>query len=132
VEELYRVRGFDARAVARLRPYVTALPERTKVNANTAPEPVLAAILPDVSPERMAALVSMRRKQPLPHANAIAELLQPKAGDTAIDTFLDVKSRWFQVGVLVVQEDVHVAGDALVERKPDGAATVMIWRRPRF
>lgn len=132
VEELYRVRGFDAKAVARLRPFVTALAPRTKVNANTAPEPVLAAILhDDVAPERIAALVAARQKTPLIHENAIATLLQPKSG-TAINTFLDVKSRWFQVGVLVVQDDVHVSADGLVERKPDTNATVMIWRRPRF
>lgn len=133
VEELYRVRGFDARAVARLRPYVSALPTpaRTRVNVNTAPEPVIAALLPDVAPDRIAALVEMRRKAPLASENAIFEALQPKAGAAAINTSLDVKSSWFQVGVLVVQDEVHVAGDALVERKP-GGATVMIWRRPRF
>ena len=37
LEELYRVRGFDARRIERLKPYVTALPSRTTVNANTAP-----------------------------------------------------------------------------------------------
>lgn len=133
VEELYRVRGFDARAVARLRPYVAALPApaRTRVNVNTAPEPVIAALLPDVAPDRIAALVAMRGKAPLASENAIFQVLQPKSGAAAINTSLDVKSSWFQVAVLVVQDEVHVAGDALVERKPAGA-TVMIWRRPRF
>ena len=49
VEELYRVRGFDAATVAKLRPFVTALPARTPVNVNTAPREVLAAVLPELS-----------------------------------------------------------------------------------
>ena len=40
------------RAVAKLRPYVTALPERTTVNVNTAPRSVLAALLPEVPPRQ--------------------------------------------------------------------------------
>src|SRR6185312_8391855 len=51
VEELYRVRGFDAATVAKLRPYVTALRDPagnpvtapTAVNVNTASALVLAA-----------------------------------------------------------------------------------------
>ena len=45
VDELYRVRGFDSAAVARLRPYVTALRERTAINVNTASDTVIAAAL---------------------------------------------------------------------------------------
>src|SRR5262249_43961563 len=43
VEELYRVRGFDAAAVGKLKPYVTALPGRTPLNVNTASALVIAA-----------------------------------------------------------------------------------------
>src|SRR5205085_7807797 len=62
VEELYRIRGFDAKTVARLRPYVTALPERTKVNANTASELVLAAFLEHTPREEIAAALAARRR----------------------------------------------------------------------
>jgi general secretion pathway protein K len=49
--ELPRVKGFDARAVARLEPFVTALPVETPVNVNTAPPAVLRALLPGLAPE---------------------------------------------------------------------------------
>lgn len=45
VEELRLIRGFDAEAVAKLRPYVTALREPTAINVNTAPAMVLSALL---------------------------------------------------------------------------------------
>lgn len=131
VEELYRVRGFDAKAVARLRPYVTALPQRTSINANTAPEGLLVALLPDVPRDQMAALVAARAKTPFPSKDAIVAATKPKGNPGTINTHLDVKSAFFQVSVQVAQDEALVAGDALLERKAN-AGTVMIWRRPRF
>jgi general secretion pathway protein K len=132
VEELYRVRGFDAKTVARLRPFVTAIPAtaRTKVNVNTAPQQLLAALLPEVPPPQIESLVATRRKTPLVSEAMILDAIRPKGDAGLVSTFLDVKSGWFLVGVQVAQEDVHVAGDALIERRANGA-TVMIWRRPR-
>src|SRR5205085_2034572 len=43
--ELARVPGFDAPVRERLRPFVTALPRPTAINANTAPPEVLAAVI---------------------------------------------------------------------------------------
>ena len=137
VEELYRIRGFDAKAVARLRPYVTAIPvtsgaaaARTKVNVNTAPQRLLAAVLPDVPPPLIEGLVARRRQTPLLTDAMVLQAIQSKGDTSLVSTFLDVKSGWFLVGVQVAQEDVHVAGEALVGRRSDGT-TVMIWRRPR-
>ncbi len=44
VEELQKVRGFDARTFATLKPYITALPQGTKINVNTC-DPLLLRIL---------------------------------------------------------------------------------------
>jgi len=49
-DELRLVRGFDAKAYAAIAPYVTALPEVTAINVNTAPGPVLAALAEGLSP----------------------------------------------------------------------------------
>jgi general secretion pathway protein K len=45
IEELLRVRGCDAAAVARLRQFATALPGRTAINVNTAPAENLVALV---------------------------------------------------------------------------------------
>ena len=133
VEELYRVRGFDARAVQRLRPHVSALnaPVRTKVNVNTATEAVLSAVLHEVPREQLVTVLATRTKAPYQTTSAIAKATEPKGTLAVIEQDLDVKSGYFMVSVGVAQDDVQIAGDALVERKPTGAA-VMIWRRPRF
>jgi general secretion pathway protein K len=133
VEELYRVRGFDAAAVARLKPHVTALPSRTRtpVNVNTASEVVLAAILDGtVARERIAERVAARRAKPFASASEIAQWA-PKAQPKNLND-LAVKSDFFAVRVQVAQDDVQVAAEALMQRNPQGGATSIVWRRPLY
>jgi general secretion pathway protein K len=136
VEELFRVKGFDAAAIAKLTPYVTALiaPARTSINVNTAPAPVLAAALPTIPPAAIARMVAGRTEKPFTSAaqvDAWAKAIDPKASTAG----LDVKSGFFSVQVRVAQDDVQLADDALVQRtlatgKP--AAVSVVWRRPRY
>ncbi|MEO8103412.1 MAG: type II secretion system minor pseudopilin GspK, partial [Betaproteobacteria bacterium] len=60
VDELRRVRGVDAATVARLAPFVTALPGRTPVNVNTAPQEVLAALFPMLAGDQLTVLARER------------------------------------------------------------------------
>ena len=129
VEELYRVRGFDAPTVAKLKPYVTALRARTAINVNTAADVVLAAAL-GLTLERAAALVAERRSKPF-HSKSEFEVRMRREGIASVGNDLDVKSAYFSVAIEVVQDDVHLAIDALVRRSND-AATDIIWRRPRY
>jgi general secretion pathway protein K len=133
VEELYLVRGFDARAVAKLRPFVAAIPGRSAVNANTAAPEVLAAILPELSREEVRALAESRRAAPFKD-RADLKTRAKKGASAAFDADLDVKSGYFLVQVGVAQDDVQVASEALVARAPAGAtpATAIIWRRPLY
>ncbi|MGE0358360.1 MAG: type II secretion system minor pseudopilin GspK [Burkholderiales bacterium] len=133
VDELYAIRGFDAAAVAKLKPFVTALPVRTTVNANTAPPEVLAAILPALSRDEIRDLVAARRAKPF-RDKADLRTRAPTAPPGSIDTDLDVRSAHFLVQVGVSQDDVQVAGEALVARAAPGAvpATAIIWRRPLY
>ena len=135
VEELYRVRGFDAKTVAKLKPYVTALPAqsaRTMINANTADPLLLHAVLPNVPSSALVALASQRVVKPFQTAAAVqlwAAALDPKATTGA----LDVKSAYFGVHVQVAQDDVQLATDALVQRAlPGQPAATFVWRRPRY
>ncbi len=130
VEELHRVRGFDARSVARLKPFVTALPGRTMVNANTAPEEVLAAILAGLSREDVRALVASRKAKPFRTKGEITERAK-KADASAIANHLDIRTSFFTARVLVAQDDVQLASEALVRREAN-ATTAIIWRRPLY
>ena len=129
VEELYRVRGFDAKAVARLKPYVTALPTRTATNVNTASDVVLAALL-GLSREKVRPLVAERRVRPFQQRTAF-ESRAAAAGAAPIDVEHDVRSQHFLVNVTVAQDDVRLAVEALVRREDNNPVT-LVWRRPRY
>ncbi|HZZ94353.1 MAG TPA: type II secretion system minor pseudopilin GspK [Usitatibacter sp.] len=134
VEELYRVRGFDAPTVAKLRPYVTALDRGTLINVNTASVPVLAAVLGDkVGTDQVARLMERRKLQPFRTTAEIPALIGTEA--TPALAMLDVKSAFFSVLVQVNQDDVQLSMDALVRRTPPGSGGVpgatLVWRRTR-
>ena len=132
------MRGYDARVVERLRPYVTALPkdptrsDPTKINANTAGGRVLAAYLTGPA-EKIGALVAARDKEPLKDAQAFDTLARGLGFTPAADAF-DVKSQWFSVLVRVQQDDVLLGAEALVKRADvqAGGATTIAWKRPRY
>jgi general secretion pathway protein K len=136
VEELYRVKGFDAAAVAKLLPYVTALPAstHTPINANTASAEVLAAVLPTLPREAIDAMVARRAKKPFLTTTEVAQWIA-SVDPHATTTALDVKSGFFSVRVHVAQDDVELGTEALVERTADAGkppATWVVWRRPRY
>jgi general secretion pathway protein K len=56
--------GVDAAALARLEPYVTILPTRTPINANTASKEVLAAVIPGLDLGSAERLVQVRQRTP--------------------------------------------------------------------
>ena len=132
VDELHRVRGFDAATVAKLRPHVTALPGRRAVNINTTTAVVLAAILDGKVPaDKIAERIALRASRPMISLTEIAQWA-PTADVRAVNTDLTVKSEFFSVRVQVAQDDVQVAAEALVQRNPQNGATSIAWRRPIY
>lgn len=129
LEELYRVRGFDAAAVAKLRPWVTALPIRTATNVNTAGDVVIAALL-GVARDKAAVLVAERRTKPFGQKADFTARVASLGAAAAIPDY-GVSSMHFLVHVRVAQDDVQLATEALVRRVESGA-TDIIWRRPRY
>ncbi len=60
VSELRLVQGFTEEVYERLQPFVTALPERTRINVNTAPPEVLRTLADDFTQAGAEALVNDR------------------------------------------------------------------------
>ena len=129
VEELYRVRGFDAVAVAKLKPLVTALPGNTAINVNTAPEAVLRALFPDLSLQ-VTQLLRDRAAKPLPGNDDVKRWASGKL-DPELAKRVAVRSDFFSVRVQVAQDDVELSTDALIARTA-GAAPAILWSRPRY
>lgn len=63
VSELRLVKGMDHGTWTRLAPYVVALPEPTRINVNTAPAPVLRALVPGLSADEAQRIVEQRKSK---------------------------------------------------------------------
>lgn len=128
VSALRLVKGFDAAAVARLEPYVCALPSRTTINVNTAPAPVLQSLADGLTKQDGEALVKARGQNGY---GSVQNFLQqkPLAGRKVNASELGVASSYF----LVVSDARVGHGRVLlyskVERAANGRTRVLMRTR---
>jgi len=128
VDELRLIRGFDAKTVAALLPYVTVLPGTTgDINVNTASPVVLAALVQGLD---------------LPTAQRIAEqrvgsyktIDEFKAklpgGPTAATAGMILKTDFFLVALDTSIGRHERRSEALLQRLPN-KSTALIWHRPQ-
>lgn len=95
ISELRLVQGFTDEAMQVLEPHVTALPEPTAINVNTATAEVLMALHPDMTAAGVDLLMADREQKPF-------EKLSDFTGHNALNGLsltvnVDVASRWFLV-----------------------------------
>lgn len=123
VEELKLVRGFEGKNFDLIRPYVTALPEQTKINMNTAPALLLASIDPKVDVRaieqelktKQTNLTYFNNVDDLWKLNAFSSIEEQSKSDAA--TFLDSKSNFFVAQIEVVLSDRKRQFTSLMMRK---------------
>lgn len=122
--ELAQVRGFGPAVLARLLPFVTALPARAPVNVNTAPPEVLAALVEGLTPDAARALDARRRATPFLQPEAFLAALPPELGWRS-ESDIGVGSRYFSIEVTAERDDVTLTLRTLVEREPGLPARVL-------
>ncbi|MCK0508842.1 type II secretion system minor pseudopilin GspK [Aromatoleum anaerobium] len=93
--ELRLAAGFDEALVQRLAPFVTALPAPSRINVNTAPAEVLAAVVPELELNDARILVAERERAWFRDLADFSARLPSGAQPAA--TALDVRSRHFAV-----------------------------------
>lgn len=126
VAELVLVRGFDRPTLARLQPFVTALPRLTNVNVNTAPPEVLAALIEGLSLINARTLVEQRKRIFFrDQADFINQLPQ---GVTVDGDDLGVSSDYFLAKLRVTIGEAQAQGSVLLFRTDTGWPAV-VWRK---
>lgn len=97
LEDLLAVPGVDPAVLAKLAPFVTVLPERTWINANTAPAELVAAGVPGLSLDRARSLLVARDKGQwfINNGDFTNRLQRPELD--AVDVRMGVVSNWFRV-----------------------------------
>ena len=126
VAELALVRGFDQAARARLRPFVSALPRFTAVNANTASPEVLAAVVNGLGLDGARAMVAQRERAYFRNFSDFFNQLP--AGLVVPTENISVRSDYFLAGVRVSIGGAQARGTALLARGQAGWPAV-VWRK---
>lgn len=118
VSELRLVAGVDGDAYAALAPYVTALPEGTPINVNTASVPVLMTLSPNVTLE-MAQAIWQQGNAHYAHSD---EVLKAQPGLVAIEDpdCYGVRSSYFLARGLITLDGLPFEFDSLIERRMGG------------
>jgi len=126
VAELALVRGFDDNVRARLRPFVTALPHFTAVNANTAPPEVLAAVIEGLDLDGARAIVAQRERV---HFRNFSDFFNQLPTGLIVPTEnISVNSDYFIATMRITISGAQAQGSALLDRTNAGWPAI-IWRK---
>lgn len=126
VAELALVRGFDDTVRARLRPFVTALPRFTAVNANTASPEVLAAVIEGLDLDGARELVAHRGQA---YFRNFSDFFNQLPSGLIVPTEnISVSSDYFLATTRITIGGAQARGSALLARENPGWPTV-IWSK---
>jgi general secretion pathway protein K len=126
VGELALVQGFNENVIARLLPFVTALPRFTAVNANTASAEVLAAVIDDLGLDGARELVARREKGYFRNFSDFFNQLPPRL--VVPTENIAVSSNFFLATLRVTISDAQARGSALLVRERTGWPAV-VWHK---
>jgi len=121
ITTLRLVRGVTPRVYARLAPYVSALPESTPVNINTAPAPVLAAVVPDLDIGKARQLVKLRGKAGFGSMGRFQSLVHRK-----IEFPLSLKSQFFLLHVTTTIGSTRLSLYSVIFRNNQGMTQAIV------
>jgi len=132
VDELRLVRGFDAKTVRTLLPFVTVLPAgtRTAINVNTA-SPALLAALANKDLAWAQRLAENRRDTPMQNTSDFTKQLQLPPGAAPFQSGLaDVKTSLFLVTLETSIGRHQRRTVALLQRQAAAKTTSVLWHKP--
>jgi len=126
VDELRLVKGYTPDVIEKLRPFVTVLPTHTKINVNTAIEPVLQSLFANAPGSTIQAILKQRESQPFDNVGQFKQLLPP---DTRVpEDSLDVSTGYFLVTIGIRTGRLVQQSEALIVRSKNQAN--VLWTRP--
>lgn len=128
VEELRLVRGFTPEMVDKLRPWVTALPQSTVINVNTAEKQVLSALFYTLPASAIDSLVSDR---PYTDQTKLVGKIQGLADKELKSAPYGIQSSYFEVEVTVLFGRYQRTTRALIHRGEGVAGFHTLWLSQR-
>ncbi|PVV25816.1 MAG: general secretion pathway protein GspK [gamma proteobacterium symbiont of Ctena orbiculata] len=107
--ELRLIKGVDREIYEKLAPYITTLPEQTKINVNTADALIIQALAENLNQADAEQLISEREEEPFTQPNAFVQKLKAlldenKVKSDQITSLISVESQYFQMETVVRME----------------------------
>ncbi len=132
VDELRLVKGFDAKTMERLRPFITVFADSlpgspAPININTAPPEILAALDEGLSDDLVARIVDYRKTTPFKSPADILKVAGLDKIGIALQTRIQTRSTVYR---LVSRGQVHETARIIeaVVRINGNQATMLYWR----
>jgi len=121
--EIWLLAGFEREWVQKLLPYITTLPTHTLININTAPAPILMALVEGLTQADAATLIASREKQPF---KKIQDFLTHStlAGLTIETQSLAIASDYFLLTAQVQIDRTRSQLHSVLHRLPDQIAVI--------
>lgn len=124
VTELAAIDGMDRASFQRLLPHVTALPERTPINVNTATLEVLQSLGPNITAGDAEGLVALREEGGfVDYAGVFAPLADP-----GLQQWITESTTYFQLKAVVQIDTVRISLFTVLHRDANGTAVTPILR----
>ncbi len=124
ISELRLVRGVDAQAYERLRPYVTALPAGAEINVNTAESFVLQSLSQELGPLEAEQIDQTRMGTP--YMEVAKDFVSQQFVPASVNiNGLTVKSEFFLVRIESRFGDRRATLESTVQRAEDGSCRVL-------
>jgi general secretion pathway protein K len=127
VDELVLVRGYNDGVRARLRPFISALPRFTAVNANTASPEVLAAVIDGLGLDGARNMIGRRDRTFFRSYDDFIKQLP--SGLVAPVENISVNSNYFMATLRVTMGGAEARGLALLARGNTDAWPAIVWTK---
>jgi len=127
IDELALIRGFDPGVRSQLAPYVTALPEPSAINVNTATPEVLASWIDGLALDDARELVA-QRKHSYFRANTDFHAALGKSASVP-DQDIRIGSDYFLATMRVSHGAAQARGQVLLARLETGRWPMVVWRK---
>ena len=126
ISELRSMRDLNKASLKGITPLLTALPESTSININTAPPEVLAAISRQLSLSHITSIVNARDQEPLTTIDDINKIpgLQQKS-DIFQAAGIAFSSRYYSAIITATYRDTQFEMKTLLHRDEKGEVTVV-------
>ena len=126
--ELMLVRGFTREAYNNIVPYITALPQRTTININTAPAPVLRLLASALTQADADGLVEARSADGFADVNAMFNepLFSNLQNVDQMKQGLDIKSNYFMVSATALFGRGQTQMYSIVDRPAAGKIRIVM------